>query len=72
MSSPWMTPRGSIGYITVPLLVQIRLILATVAEVPTGRDIWGGGGGGGGGGRGGGGGEDSHLDRGDGITLLLT
>ena len=40
MSSPWMTPRGSIGYITVPLLVQMRLILATIAVVPTGREIW--------------------------------
>ena len=40
MSSPWMTPRGSMGYITVPLLVQIRLILATIAEVPTGMEIW--------------------------------
>ena len=41
MSSPWMTPMGSIGYITVPLLVQIRLILVTIAEIPTGREIWG-------------------------------
>ena len=41
MFSPWMTPRGSIGYITVLLLVQIRLILATIAVVPTGREIWG-------------------------------
>ena len=40
MSSPWITPRGSFKYITVPLLVQIRLILATIAEVPTGREIW--------------------------------
>ena len=40
ISSPWMTPSGSIGYTTVPLLVQIRLILASIAVVPTGREIW--------------------------------
>ena len=40
MRSPWMTPRGSIEYTTVPLLVQIRLVLASIAVVPTGREIW--------------------------------
>ena len=40
MSSPRMIPRGSIGYTTVPLLVQIRLILASIVEVPSGREIW--------------------------------
>ena len=40
LSSPRMTPRGSIGYTTVPLLVQIRLILASIVEVPSEREIW--------------------------------
>ena len=39
ISSPWMTPRGSIGCTTVLLLVQIRLVLASIAVVPTGREI---------------------------------